>query len=660
MKHSLHMILSASLLMVILLVTAAAGQQRQYDTVVYGNDQFLKSDQVVTGFKGPKAVVQFETVNPFSAAFVYFGTALPGQKMGAVYYRKTAKERHDGDEVFFTRHTVKIDVSKLENILYDSVGLIEKGGGTIYCRLEAYDSKFGVSRFHDFNFRYRRQGPPKTGVYSLACALVEGPIVDCVTPDSLVISWRTDQVSPGAVVIDGYRTFSSAPARKHEVTISGLKPDTRYSYRVVYAGNRAYAGYRVHYGDRGETQKFSFRTAPLPGSREPFSFGFMSDGRIGVGGGENAIYGVNFKVVAHYANELSNHGVRFIVFGGDLVNGYTSEWYNFDRQLITWKKAVGTVGAQLPIYEVAGNHEMIADFYQYPDPESPGDVFLAAVDRRGDDSTEAFFARHFVNPKGSVYGFAAEPEDKHKGVGGPSRGPAYDENVYSFKYGNIHFTALNTNYWPTMIKDGPGTTGIFADREQNALALSAFGGNREGYVMDNQIEWLKKDLAAAQADDTVDWIFVTFHEPPFPNGGHLCDVMFWGDNGHGERGGLNDPSVPCGDVLDMRDRVMETICAHSKVVAVMCGDEHSYSRTLVDQRLNARYRSPVWQIISGGVGAPYYAQDKSAPWYDHVECFTAARNYCLVTVDGKKLGLYVFAEDGQIIEHVKDLTAIKR
>jgi len=105
---------------------------------------------------------------------------------------------------------------------------------------------------------------------------------------------------------------------------------------------------------------------------------------------------------------------------------------------------------------------------------------------------------------------------------------------------------------------------------------------------------------------------------------------------------------------------METICAHSKVVAVMCGDEHSYSRTLVDQRLNARYRSPVWQIISGGVGAPYYAQDKSAPWYDHVECFTAARNYCLVTVDGKKLGLYVFAEDGQIIEHVKDLTAIKR
>ncbi len=630
------------------LVSSAAGQEGPYPSIVYGNDLFLKGEPVVTEFKGAKAVVEFETVNPVSPALIYFGTALPTQKLGAAYYRKEAKEKPLKKKTFFTSHRVKLNIAKLEKTLYDSVGLIEKGGGTIYCRITAYDPSVQHSRFHDFRFRYRRQGPVKSGNYTLTCALIEGPMVDCVTPSSAVISWKTDRESPGRAVIEGGQTISSPAARIHEVPLTGLKPDTRYSYRVDYSE------------DRGTSTAFSFRTAPEPGSRKPFSFGFMSDSRVGVGGGENAINGVNTKILAQFTAALYNHGARFICFGGDLVNGYTSERYNFDMQLAAFKRAVGPVGASLPIYEAMGNHEMIGDFFQYPDSRSEGDHFLVGTDRRGKESAEAIFAGHVVNPKGSIYGFSARPEKRLEGTGGTPVGPAYDETVYSFNYGNAHFTILNTNYWTTMIKGAPGTTGKYANKRQNAEALKVFGGTREGYIRDNQIEWFKRDLSAAEADEDIDWIFVIFHEPPYPCGGHLSDVMYWGYNGQGDRDGLNDHSQPCGDVLDMRDRVMETVCGYEKVVAVMCGDEHNYSRTLIDSGLNSRYRYPVWQIISGGVGAPYYSQDKSASWTSNVAAFTAARNYCLFSVDGDSVRLFVFGEDGRIIEHVRDLTKIKR
>lgn len=647
MKTTLVKIAAVAIILSII-IPAVPAQDVSFNKVMCGNDLFLKADPVIRGFKGPKAVVEFETVKPVSGALIYYGTALSTQKVGAVYYRKKARERSSGGEPFFTTHRVLVDVSYLEKPLYDSVGLIEQGGGTVYCRIEAYDPASMYSRFHDFRFRYRRQGVPKTGVYSTACTLTEGPMVDCVTPVSAIISWWTDRDSRGRVVIDGAAAGVSGPARKHEVVIDGLKPDTRYSYRVEYdAGN-------------GVTETFVFRTAPPPGSRKPFSFGFMSDGRVGVGGGENAVNGVNIKVVSNFSAALDNLGARFIVFGGDLINGYTSERYSFETQLITWKKAIGAVGACLPTYEALGNHEMIGDFNEYPDPEQAGKFFLAAINRPGEESSEALFARHMVNPQGSFYGFSAEPERRARGAGGPPVGPSYDENVYSFHYGNAHFTVLNSNYWPTMIKSGRGYTGGYADKRQNALALKTFGGNREGYIRENQLAWLARDLAAAQRDDAVDCIFVIFHEPPFPNGGHLLDAMFWGESCRGERGGLNDASQPLGDVLDMRDRLMEIVCAHRKVVAVMCGDEHNYSRMLVDGSVNSRYRYPVWQIISGGVGAPYYSQDKSAPWADKVAFFTIARNYCLFSVEGKKIRLMVFAEDGRIVDHVKDLTGIKK
>ena len=185
--------------------------------------------------------------------------------------------------------------------------------------------------------------------------LTEGPFVDCVTHDSAIISWETDQPSRGVILINETEVTDSKLSIHHEVLITGLKPDRRYVYRVRYAT------------DDGLTPSSSFRTSPAPGSQRPFKFGFMSDSRGGVGGGERSMNGVNFKDLSAFATELYYKGADFI----------------------------------------------------------------------------------------------------------------------------------------------------------------CFGGNREGYMRANQLEWLNRDLQAAQDDANIDWVFLYLHEPAFPNGGHVRDAMYW-------------------------------------------------------------------------------------------------------------------------------------
>ena len=333
---------------------------------------------------------------------------------------------------------------------------------------------------------------------------------------------------------------------------------------------------------------------------------------------------------------------------------------DFESQLETWKRLVQPVGAYIPIYEAMGNHEQLGNYYKVSDPTRKDAFMLLFSDREREESAEAYFAREFVNPQGSVYGFAApQPEVRSPGLAGPQTGPGYVENVYSFNYGNAHFVVLNSNYWYTGHRNATGFSRKYADKEANNIALKHLGGNREGYIRANQLEWLERDLQAAQDDPNIDWAFLIFHEPAFPNGGHVRDTMYWGVSGKGEVGGYNESDAPLGDVVDMRNRFWKIVAKYNKVLAVLCGDEHNYSRTRVDSTVHPDYQFPVWQIISGGCGAPYYVQDKSVPWVGQVESFAISKHYCLFAVDGIQVRLTVYSDSGQILDHVEDLAVIK-
>ncbi len=475
MKRFTKCQLLAIIVMVALYATGILAQELTFQPTEFWEERFLTKEPVVTGFDGASAVVEFETMAPTPAALAYYGVILPSEELEFPRYRKSVMELLPEGETNVTAHQIRMDISKLESVYYDA-GLIENGGGVIVYRIEVFDLRFSVARLYNRRFRYKREGEPETGTYTTCVTLTEGPFVDRVTHDSAVISWETDQASHGAILIKAVEVTDDAVSTRHEVLITGLRPDSRYVYRVRYAD------------DGGITRDYSFRTAPAPGSQRPFKFGFMSDSRGGVGGGERSLNGVNEKDLSEFVTALYYKGAEFICFGGDLVNGYTSDMRNFESQLKTWKQTVQPVAARIPIYEGMGNHEQVGNFYKVPDPAKEGEFFLLFTDRQGKESAEAGFGREFVNPQGSVYGFGApSPEARIPGVAGAETGPSYVENVYSFNYGNAHFVALNNNYWYTGQKDATGFSRDFADKEANIIALKHLGGNREGYMRSNQL-----------------------------------------------------------------------------------------------------------------------------------------------------------------------------
>ena len=205
-----------------------------------------------------------------------------------------------------------------------------------------------------------------------------------------------------------------------------------------------------------------------------------------MGGGEYSYKGVNYRSLADLFTVAYRQDVDFILFGGGLVNGYTTNVRDFELQLEAWKKAIEPIGHYVPIYEGMGNHEALTDVYATPDSK-------IEVDKEGDKSAEAIFAQEFVNPQNSY----PDPEGL--------KALSYKENVYYFDYGNSRFISFNTNYWWCSYPED-------------------FGGNLERYVMDNQLRWIKDVLADAKSNPSIKHVFVFAHEPAFPNGGHVKDA----------------------------------------------------------------------------------------------------------------------------------------
>lgn len=641
----------------LLTITVVHAQEITIKTVDYRGDMLLSNEPTVVEFVGASAIVEFETLIETPPAIAYYGVPHTEGDLTTPRYRKSVLGIHVGDKS--NLHRIEINVSSLEDVHYDT-GLIARGGGTIVYRIEVFDSRINTTRAYDRRLRYKREGEPKTGTYTYLSTMTEGPFIDLITHESAVVSWETDVRTKGSVSVfsTGNETdieeslkkqeFSSMKdSTRHEISVTGLKPETDYVYEI----------------NLGEySRQYPFKTAPMPGTSSSFKFGFMSDSRAGVGGGERAQNGVNAKDLGRFAIELYTKNADFVCFGGDLINGYTSDVWDFESQLETWKRTIQPVGALIPFYESIGNHEQVGNYYQVETSDMEnGEYYIQFSGTVAEKSAETLFAKEFVNPTGSLYRFGV-PDPEAKGnpeMGGKDLGPSYDENVYSFNYGRIHFISLNSNYWSTGYRNLSKFGQKSQDKAAINLALSLFGGNREGYLMSNQLEWLKQELNAAQDDSKIDWIFIILHEPPFPNGGHVKDAMFWGIPGSGEQGGYNDTDAPMGDVIDMRNRFWKVVSSKSKVLGVLCGDEHNYSRTLIDSSLNPDFEFPVWQIISGGCGAPYYVQDNSVPWVDSVKAFAIDKHFCLFSVHNKTIGLEVYNDNTQLLDSIRDLTTIR-
>mgnify|MGYP001281130375 CR=1 FL=1 len=487
---------------------------------------------------------------------------------------------------------------------YDMVGWRKAGTGIIGYRIVGADG----SMIYDGRIRFTAAGPK--GPFEIATTILEGPFVANVTPTSAVVWFRLNRPDACSVVVSSREVPCAAGAAHQELQIDGLAPDREYPYAVRYGGHQ---------------ERYAFRTAPKAGSRKPFTFGYASDSRGGVGGGERNFMGPNAHIMRRLMSVAYSRNSAFTLFTGDLVSGYVTSPDTLRMEMANWRRAVEPQARWMPIYTGQGNHEVVMREFVGPNNRT------VRIDRfpYATEGTEAVFAAEVVNPENgptSEDGASYDPNSSAIDF------PSYRENVYWFQYDNAAFVVLNSNYWFS----------------PSVSTMPEANGNPHAYLMDNQMAWLAETLQRLERDRSIDHVFVTVHTPIFPNGGHVGDDMWYGGD-NTVRPVVAGTPVAKG-IIERRDDLLTLIQRHGKVVAILTGDEHNYNRLRLDQTVpiypdgwtgpRVTLSRPFHQINNGAAGAPYYAQEQT-PWSAFVRGFSTQNALCLIHVRGKRVQLEV-------------------
>ncbi len=506
------------------------------------------------------------------------------------------------------------EYTETTKMTYDSA----KGDHEVSLQLDQFDFDDPTT----INYRLIVDGIPYDGRfrvepgmnYSVVPYVEEGPFVDLVKEESAVISWKSNVPTTGEVKV-GNRTIRSDTEReRHEVKVTELSPGSEIDYSVTVMDPDS--NYDM------TTKTYSFETES---DTDHFKFAFMGDSRGGYEGSEhteglvNYANSTNYDTMTTLLESAYEQGMDFTVFAGDLVKGYTNNVEGFRNQLEAWKDTTEFVGAYMPIYEGIGNHELLYDAYD------DGSTYGIQFDKKGEDSTEAIFAEEFVNPSSKP-----DPDDPpvRPEPEGPNA-PTYRENAYYFDHDNARILMINSNYW---ISTNP----------------EKYGSNLEGFILDNQMEWIKKVVEDAKEDPDIDHLFPVMHEPPFPNSAHIDDSMW--HSGQKQY------------VLDMRDEMLKIFGESGIVPAVLASDEHNYQRVLITEETpvytnmtSTDYGNEFYEIVSGGAGAPKYERSY-APWGSYVKEFESAAHYVEIHVDGERAAVKARDKSGELI----DETYLKR
>lgn len=177
------------------------------------------------------------------------------------------------------------------------------------------------------------------------------PMLQTVTDNSVWVTWKTRSSQPSTV---SYGTSAANLDQKaegtveklgadyfwHSVQITGLQPNTVYSYKVTIGGD-------------GTT--YRFRTAPQPGSKQKMRILLMGDHQIKSRSGyEWLMQAAKRNVEKLYGNVEEN--IQMIMNVGDQVDLGTTQQY---EQIHTYKSKA--LSPWLPIMTAVGNHETYND-----------------------------------------------------------------------------------------------------------------------------------------------------------------------------------------------------------------------------------------------------------------------------------------------------------
>jgi hypothetical protein len=245
-----------------------------------------------------------------------------------------------------------------------------------------------------------------------------------------------------------------------------------------------------------------------------------------------------------------------LFFNGDLVLGLVPDTNVLRAQLDGWtqvyKNDPSSLAAKLQLVPLAGNHETL-------EKVTPDGGAAIEISNTGADAvwTSWLAASGFDTSAGNGPTNAAPNSDKLQ--------DDQSKMSYSFDVGSAHYVVLNTDTWTTDTDPASGDTKI-------------------GWIA---LNWLKNDVAAAQANAHVAHVFVFGHKPIVsPIGSTRPDDAI-------------EPSLTS-DLEALFD-------ANSKVHGYFCAHAH-----LWDARKLPGTRG-VWQIVAGNGGSPLESSFATGP-----------------------------------------------
>ncbi len=461
------------------------------------------------------------------------------------------------------------------------------------------------------------------GPYDVLPTIIEGPMINELSDKGCVISFETQVPVLTSISVDGKTFADHGASLHHEISITGLQPEKSYVYEVSY-------------GDRMD--KHHFKTANKEGGRKPFTFAFASANRATTGGGERDFGGTNYQSTRAIMAAALLNDAAFLQCTGDFTTGANATVDAHLTEYANFKRALEPFWYQVPVYVGFGDHEPNKKSLLNIETKKSKSIEVFPYDT---SSGEAGFAKAFVNPKNG-------PESEDGASYDPNPAlidfPTYKENVYYYKYDNVAMIVLNTEYWES--KDPAATSGC-----------------PEGYIMDQQVKWLKATMDKMEKDPAIDHIFVNVHGAVFPNGDHLADAMWWnGDNT--SRAWVAGKPLSKG-TIERRDEILQ-ICVNEskKFLSFISGDEHNFSFLEVNPATaiypeaytgaKIKLSRSFFNINNGGGGSAPYGKLKS-PWSDKYQFFTEPPVLALISVNNKVVTLRAFNAEtfGPVCKDVK-------
>jgi hypothetical protein len=184
-----------------------------------------------------------------------------------------------------------------------------------------------------------------------AADILAGPYLQNPGSTTMTVMWVTGSNAAGWVE---YGRGGSAPLRAlpvrdglveangrvHRVVLTGLAPDTPYTYRIVTRPIASFGPYKVDYGDITRSDAFTFRT--LGASRETYSFLVLNDLHEDVA-----------TLRGHLA-QAAAAPYDLVFFNGDTLSHLETEGQVLERCL---KPAADQFASRIPLFLVRGNHE---------------------------------------------------------------------------------------------------------------------------------------------------------------------------------------------------------------------------------------------------------------------------------------------------------------